>query len=594
MGKCGTEIFQNQTYSIFNINSVIYRTNFFFPFQNCVFFPQVFSNRLFHHILNGGTFMKSCPGYCRVRTATLIILIFLVSGLSRAEVQVPAIFGDRMVLQREMSIPVWGKAAAGEKVTVVLAADGIPAGSKAKKPVSRRATATAKADGRWMVRLDKLSAGGSYTMTITGKNTLTFKDVLIGEVWVCSGQSNMWWRVEALKGVEKEIAAAKFPTLRYCTTALVSAPEPQFDFPGTKPQWMECSPETVKQFSAVAYYFGKEIHQELKVPVGLVHTSWGGSIAEAWTRREALQADPILRPIVDNLEKLKADYPQAKKEYTAQAAEVSKAQKEGRIVPFVLPPRGPGERDWPAGLWNAMIAPMVPYAIKGVIWYQGESNSVRAWQYRTLFPTMIKDWRKAWGQGDFPFCFVQLANWRTNTIPVEGTWGSWPELREAQFMTLSTVKNTAMAVTVDIGDSTNIHPNNKWDVGHRLALGALRTAYGRKIAGSGPLYKSMKKKGNTIRLEFEYAGEYLKTSDNGPLTGFIIAGEDREFFPAETKIDGQSVVVWSGRVEKPASVRYGWDDNPSCNLCNSLGLPASPFRTDKWPGVTDGIVRPFK
>ncbi|MHB9027479.1 MAG: sialate O-acetylesterase [Candidatus Latescibacterota bacterium] len=538
--------------------------------------------------------MKFPSGRCRIRTVALFLVLMLVSSLSWAEVQVPGIFGDRMVLQREVGIPVWGKAAPGEKVTVTLIADGIRAGSKSKKSLRRSEKATAGENGRWMVKLDKLSAGGPYTMTIAGKNTLTFQDVLIGEVWVCSGQSNMWWRMETLRGVEKEIAAAKYPNLRYCTTALVSTPEPQFDFPGAKPKWMECTPETIKQFSAAAYYFGKEIHQELTVPVGLVHTSWGGSIAEAWTRREALQADKILRPIVDNLEKLKADYPQAKKEYTLQAAEVSKAQKEGRTVPFILSPRGPGERDWPAGLWNAMVAPMVPYAIKGVIWYQGESNSVRAWQYQTLFPTMIKDWRKAWGQGDFPFLFVQLANWRTHTIPVEGTWGSWPELREAQFMTLSAVKNTAMAVAVDIGDSTNIHPNNKWDVGHRLALGALKTAYGRKIVPSGPLYKSMKRKGNAIRIEFEHAGDYLKASDGGPLTGFLVAGEDKEFFPAEAKIEKKEVVVRSNRVEKPVSVRYGWDDNPYCNLQNSMGLPASPFRTDDWPGVTDGIVRPIK
>jgi len=400
--------------------------------------------------------------------------------------------------------------------------------------------------------------------------------------------------MDALKGVEKEIAGAKYPNLRYCTTALVSKADPEFDFPGAKPAWMECSPETVKQFSAAAYYFGKEIHHELNVPVGLIHSSWGGSVAEAWTRVEALRADPILRPIVEDLEKLKAVYPQARKEYALQAAEVAKAQKEGRTVPFLLSPRGPGERDWPSGLWNAMIAPMVPYAIRGVIWYQGESNSVRAWQYRTLFPAMIRDWRKAWGQGDFPFCFVQLANWRTHTVPVEGTWGSWPELREAQLMALSAVKNTAMAVAVDIGDSTNIHPNNKWDVGHRLALGALKTAYGRKSVFSGPLYKSMSRKGNAVVLRFEHAADYLKTPGGGPLAGFMIAGEDREFFPADAKIEGKEIIVRSGRVEKPVAVRYGWDDNPYCNLYNSAGLPASPFRTDKWPGVTDGIVRPIK
>ncbi len=538
--------------------------------------------------------MKSALNRFGKRAVALFLIVFLGSAFARAEVRVPGVFGDRMTLQREMKIPVWGEAAPGEKVTVLLVADGIPEGSKAKSPERRVGRATAGKYGRWMVKLGKLPAGGPYTLTIAGENTLAFKDVLIGEVWVCSGQSNMWWRMEALKGVEQEIGDAKYPNLRYCSIAMVSSPRPLFDFPGEKPEWVDTTPESVKKFSAVAYYFGKEIHQELNVPVGLIHSSWGGSIAEAWTRIEALRADPVLRPIVDNLDKLKADYPKAKEEFARQTAEANQARKEGRTVPFILPPRGPGERDWPSGLWNAMIATMVPYGIKGVIWYQGESNSVRAWQYRRLFPAMIKDWRKAWGQGNFPFVFVQIANWRTHTIPVEGTWGSWPELREAQLMTLSSTGNTAMAVAIDIGDSTDIHPNNKWDVGRRLALGALKTAYGRKIAHSGPIYKSMKRKGNAVRLRFDHIGEYLKTTEGQPLSGFMIAGDDREFFPAGARIEGKEVVVWSGRVEKPAAVRFGWDDNPYCNLYNSAGLPASPFRTDRWPGVTDGKTRPLK
>ncbi len=256
-----------------------------------------------------------------------------------------------------------------------------------------------------------------------------------------------------------------------------------------------------------------------------------------------------------------------------------------------LPPRTPGERDYPSGLFNAMIAPMIPYGISGVIWYQGESNSVRARQYRTLFPAMINDWRRAWKQGNFPFLFVQLANWETDTIPVEGTWGSWPELREAQLMTLS-LPNTGMAVTIDIGDSTNIHPNNKWDVGHRLALNALQIAYGRYIVKSGPIFTAMFRDGGRIRLRFRHIANGLVAGNMEPLKGFTAAGIDRVFYKAEARIEGNEVIVSSEEVTQPVAVRYAWDDNPENNLYNSAGLPASPFRTDDWPGITDGKLKP--
>ena len=515
--------------------------------------------------------------------------LLALAGAALANVQLPNIFGDNMVLQRDQAIPVWGKADPGEKITVVLTASGAP-GAKGKKPERRTGKATAGKDGRWMVKLGKLPAGGPYEMMVTGKNTIQFTNVLAGEVWVCSGQSNMNFQLEWLPNTKSDVSTANFPNIRYFSVDLVSSETPLFDFSGAKPKWVECSPETASKFSAVAFYFGKDIYKEIGVPVGLIHSSWGGSIAEAWTTMKTLRSDPKLRPIVENLDRLKAEYPKAKADYDRRNAELQKAQKEGRTVLYPLPPRAPGEKDWPSGLYNAMLYPMIPYGIRGVIWYQGESNSVRAEQYRTLFPAMIKDWRDAWGQGDFPFIYVQIANWKTDTIPVEATWGSWPELREAQLMTLN-VKNTTMAVTIDVGDSTNIHPADKQSVGSRLARGALKLAYGRKVEWSGPLYTSMRRDGERIRLRFDHVGKGL-VAKGGALTGFTVAGEDRTFHPASAYIEGNEVVVRSERVSAPAAVRYGWSDNPYCNLYNSEQLPASPFRTDSWPGVTDGIYKP--
>ena len=515
------------------------------------------------------------------------LLTLTVTAL--ADVQMPNIFGDNMVLQRGQTVPVWGKADPGEKITVVLTSMDAPS-AKGKKPERRAGKAAAGKDGRWMVKLGKIPAGGPWEMTVTGKNTLRFANVLAGEVWVCSGQSNMNFQMAGLPNTKDEVSAANFPDIRYFSVSLISSETPLFDFPGATPKWVECSPATAGKFSAVAYYFGKEIRREIGVPVGLIHSSWGGSIAEAWTTMKTLQSDPKLRPIMENLDRLKAEHPKAKADFQRRSAEREKALKEGRPVLYLLPPRAPGEKDWPSGLYNAMINPMIPYGIRGAIWYQGESNSVRAEQYRALFPAMIRDWRDAWGQGNFPFIYVQLANWKTDTIPVEGTWGSWPELREAQLMTLK-VKNTAMAVAVDVGDSTNIHPADKQSVGRRLALGALNAAYGRKVEWSGPLYKSLRRDGDRIRLRFDHAAGGL-VAKGGALTGFTLAGEDRAFYPASAYIEGNEVVVRSERVSAPVAVRYGWTDNPYCDLYNSEHLPASPFRTDSWPGVTDGIYKP--
>ncbi|MFC1509314.1 sialate O-acetylesterase, partial [Candidatus Omnitrophota bacterium] len=314
---------------------------------------------------------------------------------------------------------------------------------------------------------------------------------------------------------------------------------------------------------------------------------------EAWMSKESLESDPELQPIIEYWDAIEKVWPEKMKQYQETIADWEKAQKEGTWVPEKpLSPRSPKDGASYSKLYNAMIAPMIPYGIRGVIWYQGESSTVRAHQHRTQFPAMIRGWRDAWNQGDFPFLFVQLPGWETETWPIHGRALTWPEMRESQLMTLS-VPNTGMAVTIDIGDGFNAHPNNKWDIGHRLALAALKKAYNRDIVYSGPMYESMKKTGASIRLRFSHTADGLTTGKSGKLKGFAIAGKNRVFIDAKARIDGDEVIVSSGEVPNPEAVRYGWDDNPECTLYNSAGLPASPFRTDDWPGTTDGLLVPY-
>jgi sialate O-acetylesterase len=344
----------------------------------------------------------------------------------------------------------------------------------------------------------------------------------------------------------------------------------------------------VGDFSAVAYYFGRELYKELDVPIGLIHTSWGGTPAEAWTSPATLEGNLAFEPIIRRYKEAVANYPQAKKEFEEKLEQWKKEAEKAKAEGTQAPPRpsepfGPGHPHSPSGLYNAMIAPLVPYAICGAIWYQGESNAGRAYQYRELFPAMIKSWWKSWPQLSFPFLFVQLANYRqTKDAPAESDWA---ELREAQLMTLA-LPDTGMAITIDIGEADDIHPKNKQDVGKRLALWALAKTYGRNVVHSGPIYKSMDTKDGKIIVHFDHIGGGLVTRDGGPLKGFAIAGADQSFVWADARIDGDTVVVSSEKTAEPVAVRYAWADNPICNLCNKAGLPASPFRTDTWPGVT--------
>jgi sialate O-acetylesterase len=508
---------------------------------------------------------------CKTAVGLLCLLAF-ASFTAGAAVSVPNIIGDHMVLKADKPLPIWGKAAPGEKVSVTFN--------------GKTESAIADSNGKWLVKLAKAKAGGPFEMTIAGKdNTLKFSDILVGEVWIGSGQSNMQFQVNQAINGEKEIADAKYPEIHLFSVKLTVAGEPQDNCEGS---WTVCTPETVPSFSAVLYFFGRDLHKDLKVPVGLINSSWGGTPAESWTSRPTLENDPDLAKIVTYWDKTLADYPKAKADYDAAFAKwkegADKAKAEGKPEPGGKPsePRGP-QHSWRAsGLFNAMIAPLVPYAISGSIWYQGESNAGRAFQYRKLFAAMIEDWRKAWNQGPFPFYFVQLANF-TDSKP-DPDESEWAELREAQTMTLS-LKNTGMAVIIDIGDAKDIHPKNKQDVGKRLELNALAKDYGQKVEYSGPMYKSMKVKGNAIELSFDHVSGGLSAKGDS-LKGFAIAGEDKKFVWADAKIEGKKIIVSSDKVAAPVAVRYAWAHNPVCNLYNGEGLPASPFRTDAWDGIT--------
>jgi sialate O-acetylesterase len=439
-----------------------------------------------------------------------------------------------MVLQQGMKCPIWGTADPGEMVSFTLERRGEGTGSS---PVPTNQ------EGRWRIDLPAMKAGGPYTLTLKGKNTVTVKDVYVGEVWVCSGQSNMEWPLHATADADQTINNAHDPQLRLFTVKRATADKPLTDVTG---KWSECDPESVKNFSAVAYYFGRDLRKALGVPVGLIHTSWGGTRAEAWTSRKVLESH----------EEWKGE--------------------------FKNPPKS-GNPNAPSALYNAMIAPLIPYAIKGAIWYQGESNAGKAYQYRKLFPTMIQNWRDDWKQGDFPFLFVQLAPFME--IKKEPQESAWAELREAQLLTTRALKNTGMAVITDVGDPRDIHPKKKEPVGARLALAALALAYGRNVEYSGPVFDKMTVEDGKAVLHFKHVGKGLEAR-GGALEGFTVAGEDRKFHNARAEIKGDTVVVWSDEVKQPVAVRYGWANCPVVNLWNKDGLPASPFRTDDFPMVT--------
>jgi sialate O-acetylesterase len=674
----------------------------------------------------------------------LVSLAILVSvcGLTRADVAVPNLFSDHMVLQRRTTAPIWGTAAPGEHINIVLTGARDAAGGMGG---SQMATAKADAQGNWKAKFQPLEAGGPYRITIKGDKSakpIEIADVLIGEVWVCSGQSNMQWDVQNSMNATEEISKADFPQIRLFQVPIKGSPKPLSDVDA---KWKLCSKETIPGFTAVGYFFGRDLHQNLRVPVGIVQTAVGGTPAESWTPREDLVHQPMFKEIVEKLDEMLAAYPKTKADYDKQIAAWEQANgdsenkgeaqgwnkpetadadwsaikvaqpwqkaglkgngvvwfrkevdiptswagqelslelgaiddfdtayfngqkvggigKDNKLAPLVKrkykisadlvkagraviavriydsggdggltgpekemllapaavqakppialagdwkykvekpidattrpkEPIAPGNPWTASALWNAMVNPLVPYGIRGAIWYQGESNADHAMAYRTLFPTMIQGWRRAWNQGDpstgsgrdFPFFYVQLANFSNWKPPVDHPQDStWAELREAQTMTLK-LPNTGMASAIDIGDSADIHPKNKQEVGRRLALIARSTVYGQDVVYSGPMYDSSAIEGDRIRLKFNHLHGGLTTKENAPLKGFAIAGPDKKFVWADAKINGDTVLVSSPTVKEPAAVRYGWDNDPKLNLYNKAGLPASPFRTDDWP-----------
>jgi len=503
-----------------------------------------------------------------VQSLLIVLALSLASRSAMADVKPHALFTPGMVLQRDIEVPVWGFADKGEEITV--------------KILDQQAKTIAQ-DGRWCVRLKPLKAGGPVSMTISGRNTITLDDVLIGDVWVCSGQSNMQWSVRNSVNAEKEIADANQPTIRLFQVPMVPADVSPQDLGAA---WVRCTPETIPDFTAVGYFFGRSLNKELAVPIGLINSSWGGSPAQAWTSRSMLVTKPETKGIMEEYDKIIPNYPQLKADYEKRLAEwkiqAEQAKKEGKN-PGWGPglPMGPEHHFRPGGLYNGMIVAIQPYAIKGAIWYQGESNAGAYDQYRVLFPLMITNWRQDWKQGDFAFLFVQLAPFSCGA-PGDRSWAG---LRESQDDTLS-LKNTGMAVITDVGDERDIHPRKKQEVGQRLALAALKVAHGKDVLYSGPMYESMKIEGDKAILSFKHVGGGLVIGNasvptDGKLVGFIIAGDDGVFYNAEAKIENNKVVVSSPKVQKPAAVRYGWANWCVCNLANKEGLPASPFRTDR-------------
>jgi sialate O-acetylesterase len=647
-----------------------------------------------------------------MKKSFLFVFIILISFYCYADIRLPKLFTDHMVLQRNKPINVWGWANASEKITVQFN--------------HQTKTTTAAENGKWMVQLDAENAGGPFVMNIKAKNAITINDVLVGEVWVCSGQSNMEFTVRSSINAQQEMAAANYPMIHHFLVEKDVSAKPLDDIKAG--DWKVCSPETVGDFTAVGFYFARELYNQLKVPIGLIHTSWGGTESETWTSREAFESSDEFKNMIAgmpslNLDSLAAirlntaiqkiqqlqpgfnnavneealqniDYDNskwpmmnlpglwedkglagvdgivwfrkeiiidatdagkpavielamiddndiayvngtkvgstnaynAKRKYTIPAG-VLKAGKNiiavrvedtgggggvygdsadmkitvdnkpqslagqwfFQVAALAKGNASVGPNDYPTLLFNAMINPLIPYTMQGVLWYQGEANAERAYEYRKAFPLMITDWRKHWNEGDFPFYFVQLASFNAaNGDSKNGS--SWAELREAQTMTLS-LPNTGMAVTTDIGESNDIHPKNKQDVGKRLAAIALHNVYNKPGEYSGPMYASMQTDSNKVILSFTHTGGGLTTKDkSGDLTGFEIASADKQFHNAKAYIQNNKVVVYADEVTDPVAVRFGWaDDAKDDNLYNKEGFPASPFRTDNWKGITEDV-----
>jgi sialate O-acetylesterase len=502
------------------------------------------------------------PIHTNLRVLALALPLACHPPLATCEVRVPGILSSHMVFQRERPIHIWGWSAPGEKVSVTL------------NGTSR--DVAGDNEGNWSVFLPPEAAGGPYQLTVASSNKIVMDDVLIGDVWFASGQSNMEMPLKGfgegspVKDSADTIAHADQPQIR-----LLQIPRKAADHPlrNADASWKTCTPATAAEFSAVAYFFGRDLAAREHVPVGLIDATWGGTPAEAWLSLDAIAADAALMPVFATRAKMMQAQSEAAAILAKEKAEDLAAKQAGKA-----PPKHswrPDPESWgPAALFNGMVSPVVSYAIKGVIWYQGESNSRRTFapMYAKLFPALIADWRAQWHAGNFPFLFVQISSFKSS--PTE----MWPIIREAQRRSLS-VTNTAMAVTMDIGDPDNVHPADKQTVGARLALAARALAYGENVEYSGPIFRQATPENDAMRVWFDHDANGL-AAKGGDLQGFELAGDDAHFVSATARIDGKTVLVSSADVAQPRYVRYGWANAPAVNLSNSQGLPASPFTSE--------------
>lgn len=497
----------------------------------------------------------------RKHSFQLIPFLLLLTLNAWADVSLPALLADHMIVQRGLPVHVWGMADPGEAITVSF----------------RDETRNSTADdlGRWSLYLSPGEVGGPFVMTVKGNNSITLNDILVGDVWVASGQSNMEFPLKNALNAEAEIPLAQHPRIRVFHVENTTSDYPLPDVAAKT--WVACTPETAGDFSAVAYFFARHIEQKENVPVGLIESYWGGTPAESWTSLRALSADPSLMPVFTARNKMEEAEATTLLETEKKSRDSDRASEEPRAQGKPLPQRPwhPYYDAWaPSALYNGMIAPLTRFAIRGVIWYQGESNTApdQAFLYLRLFQTMIQDWRRSWGEGDFPFLFVQIANFISEASE------RWPEVRDAQRQALA-LRNTGMAVSIDIGNPTDVHPRNKQDVGLRLALAARAISYGETIEYSGPLYRQVTIEDHALRVWFDHAGSGLMAKGT-ELKGFEVAGKDKNFSPADARIEGSSIKVFNSAVLSPVYVRYGWASNPECNLYNHEGLPASPFESE--------------
>ncbi len=470
----------------------------------------------------------------RTSQSFLIVLLILCTALSlSADVKPHLLFSDNMVLQQGMCVPVWGRADNGEKVTVEFRGQTV---------------STTAHNHSWIVYLDPITAGGPFTMKITGSNTIEFKNVMVGDVWLCGGQSNMQFTVQESKSGGEALDSAENDGLRLFTVPVKVSGTPQYTIDSS---WKVSSRDAAKDFSAVGYYFGRYIKANTQTPIGLLECCCGATSAEAWMSRDMLLSDKRFSDLY--------------------------------LSPTYKPAWWPTV---PMFFYNGMLNAVIPYAIKGVIWYQGESNCATAYLYRDLFPAMVKGWRDKWGEGDFPFLYVQLTAFDADKRGTDPGDSNWAELREAQTLALKKIPNSGMATIIDVGEPADIHPKDKKTVGNRLALIALKQVYGKNVQCYSPMFRSAERRGGRMIVRFENAYSGLKSPD-AKLEGFALAGEDRKWAWADARIvSGDKVEVSSKAVAKPVAIRYGWADAPKLNLFNSAGIPATPFRSDNWPLLT--------